>query len=139
MIGFGSTEQKYEEQVETLLRGRVEEMHAESSSQSGFSDELIAAFKKYVDGLAVDSRRASDGYKDAEQYPDRYSSFHAYVLGDCNYIVVILSFMHINRRHAFSPDGWAGMQSERAVVIDEWEAGRKKRREAAEKAGKEAA
>lgn len=131
MIGFGSTEQKYEEQIESLLRDRAEEMHTESSTHSGFSDELLANFKKYVDGLAVDSRKTADAYKNAERHPDRYSSFHAYVLGDCNYIAAILSFMRINRRHAFSPDGWAGMQSGRTVVIDEWEAGRKKRQSAA--------
>lgn len=124
MIGFGSTEANYEEHVESLLWAKARELRAQSDCSYGFSDEVIAKLKSFADGIAVESRHVSDSYKTAENYPDRYSDFHAYVLGDCNYIAVILSFMHINRRHAFSPDGWASMQNKRTVVIDEWEANR---------------
>lgn len=126
MIGFGSTEIKYEQEIEGALFNYAEELYS-VCEQSYFDDELIENFKKHVDSLAVNSRNKADAYKMDAEHPDRYSSFYAYVLGDCNYLMVNLSFSHINRRHAMSPDGWAMMSNKRCVAIDSWDAGRSKR------------
>jgi len=126
IIGFGSSEKEVEENIEKMFLAKVAELYS-TTTEGYFTDELIASVKKWADSLAVESGKIADGYKEATEYPSRYSRFWAYVLGDCNHICLIVSFHHINRRHNFSPDGWAMLQSKCIYEIDTWEAGRGKK------------
>ncbi len=47
------------------------------------------------------------GSKNASEVPERYSCFWAYQSGE----YFRFQFHHINRRHPFSKDGWAMIQS----------------------------
>lgn len=130
ILGFGSNEKEVEANVEKAFFDKVEELY-QGGTQSYFTDDLIDDVKKWADSVAVESGKMADGYKEAVDYPSRYSRFWAYVVGDCNHICLIVSFHHINRRHAFSPDGWAMLQSKRVYEVDTWEAGRSQRAGAA--------
>lgn len=130
LIGFGSTEKKYEEDFEAQLFGKAEELLS-SCEHNYFDDNLIAEFEKYVKVLAQKSKDEADSYKTDPNHPDRYTTVWPYVLGDCNYLMVKVTFHHVNRKHGLSPDGWAMMKSERCFAFDTWEAGREKRQSVA--------
>lgn len=84
ILGFGITEQNVED--------RVIERIASGESPTDIAEEFSAAGKRY-DKLTRD------------EAPERYS--FVYIHSDR------VVFLHVNRRHAFSPDGWACLQSER--------------------------
>lgn len=116
IIGFGSTEKEYEKKLEEKFISYVKSLY-NPSDDNIFTDEFINEIQKWSNLESISSREEADRYKNSSDYPDRYSSYYCYVLGDCNYIVFIIDFSHINRRHAFSPDGWAMLQNKRAFAI----------------------
>lgn len=130
IIGFGETETRLESKIEELFITHVQEQFAKIPATS-FTEAFIKDIRKWAGKTAENSRDVAEQYREATQYPDRYSSFWCYTLADCNHIAFIISFHHINRRHAFSPDGWALLKSKRVFEIDTWEAGRDKKVEAA--------
>ncbi len=109
VFGFGSTEQAvmHDERVDT--EAWVFERSQEAEFPGYFLDELVAELTAYLEQRAANSRDVSDGYKDASDYPDRYSSHHVSVLHDASHIIVIRDFIHINRKHPMSADGWGMM------------------------------
>ena len=72
---------------------------------------------KWCEDRGQKYRDKADEYKEATDFPDRYSSFYPEVTDNYNSIIVILHFSHINRRHAMSPDGWALMQNDRFIYV----------------------
>lgn len=111
IIGFGSTEKEVEARLQREIISLVES-ECRKAKMDYFTDDFIGHIKQCVDTLAKESRAKSDSYKDAKTFPDRYSGFWVYTLGDCNHIAFIVTFHHINRRHGLSPDGWALLESE---------------------------
>ncbi len=126
ILGFGDTEKRFEEKLEAQMWDYVaDELTKESDKY--FTDEFVKKIKAYADGLATESQRLSDEYKTATDYPHRYTRFWCYTLGDCNHIVFIITFHHINRRHALSPDGWGMMESKRVFDVYSHDAERVRR------------
>ena len=124
-LGFGSTEKKYESDLEDKIKAYIDEWYYEETDNY-FTESFVKKVREWVDGLAKESRDIGDKYKKAETYPERYSYFWATTIADASHIVFILKLHHINRRHALSPDGWGCMTSEMLFYVDEWEAGRQK-------------
>lgn len=82
-----------------------------------FSSDFVEKIENLVEGLAKETRDQSDIYKKSSDHPDRYSYFYATIINDANYIVFIIKFSHINRKHSLSPDGWALLQNEKSFYI----------------------
>jgi hypothetical protein len=116
ILGFGDTEKQFEEKLENQMWDFVAGEFSKES-ETCFTDNFINKIKKYAKDLAEESQKQGDRHKASANYPDRYTYFWCYTLGDCNHIVFIISFHHINRRHALSPDGWGLMQSKRVFDV----------------------
>lgn len=86
----------------------------------------------WMNSLSHGSRSLGDEYKHAEKYPDRYTYYFASVVSDASHLVFIITFHHINRRHALSPDGWGMMRTERVFYVGTKEAGSLRKHEVAE-------
>jgi len=130
IIGFGSTETNLQNKLQDEITKYVCDLYVKEKPDY-ISDAFVEKVTKWVNKKAEESRESAAGYKTAEKFPDRYSSFYATVLKDASHIVFILKFSHINRRHAFSPDGWAMLQSEQFFYIDSWELSEYERKKAA--------
>jgi hypothetical protein len=126
VIGFGSTEKSLENKIEKQITDWIYDSYCKSD-HSHFSDNFAKEVKNYIDAMASESRKEAESYKSVVDFPSRYSSFYQTVLHDPSCMAIILKFHHINRRHAMSPDGWAMLQNQKVFVIEEWEAGRKRR------------
>ena len=112
ILGFGSTEKDFERQEFDF----VDEFIKEGVKVTGFSDfffsenfykdlcKELKARKEYYDNLR-------NKYKEATEYPNRYSTYRFVIVYDISDLCVIFKFSHINRRHALSPDGWALLQT----------------------------
>ena len=115
ILGFGSTESKFEQQecdsIDYFVRGK-------NPTEGYFTPEFISQLKEFVDSRGTELRSISDSYKTSDSYPDRYSYFWATVLHDASNVVVIFRFSHINRRHAMSPDGWAMLSSKKLHLVE---------------------
>lgn len=116
IIGFGSTEKNFEDELEEKIRKHVIDEHVKESHQY-FSEDFLIRMRNEINTLSADSLKTGEKYKIATDYPDRYSYFWGNVLSDACCIVFILTFHHINRRHAFSSDGWAMMKNERVFYV----------------------
>jgi hypothetical protein len=120
VIGFGSTEEQFEAAEEATIREHIVE-RAKEREASHFSDQFIGEIRKWI-GERSDELRALDrSYKTTEIYPDRYGYYSSTVIADASHIVVILRFLHTNRRHGLSPDGWACLQTKRVFYVDKWD------------------
>jgi hypothetical protein len=106
ILGFGKTEEDFEEQERRFVEGFLIERMA-GNKDAIFSDEIVEDLRKALKERADEYRRLDREYHDATEYPDRYSTYYFTVLSDVCDLVVIFKFSHINRRHAMSPDGWA--------------------------------
>jgi hypothetical protein len=116
IIGFGSTEERFENNLEREFVNYVTE-HYQQAGLDYFTDEFCESIQAWVTAKAKESQEIADPYKDSAVYPDRYTRYWVSTVSNASYIVFIISFHHINRRHAFSPDGWAMMQSERVFYV----------------------
>jgi hypothetical protein len=126
VIGFGDTEKRFEERLEEKFRDHVAEQYSERDD-CYFTDDFTKEIGKWANGLAMESQEAGEQYKTSETYPDRYSYFWCNTVADASHIVFIMSIHHINRRHGFSPDGWALLKTERVFCVKEWDASESKR------------
>jgi hypothetical protein len=117
IIGFGSTEQKVEENLEREFLEYATQSYR-ACGDAYFTDEFRSEVAVWAEAQSRKSRETADSYKDAEKFPDRYSYYWLRVVGDASSIVFIVKFSHINRRHALSPDGWAMMQSEKLIHLN---------------------
>ena len=109
ILGFGANEKEFEINLQNEL---TEFAYSQHNGDETFSDETIESLKKYAKELSDQSLADSEKYKSSKEYPDRYSYFWPYIVGDCNMIAVRIDFHHINRRHGLSPDGWAMFKNE---------------------------
>lgn len=130
LIGFGATE----ERAENAEFDRIKEFAEAEYIRLGcdyVTDELAQSVKRFVKNRDAELKALADKYKAADSYPARYSYFWSTVMDDASHIVCILRFSHINRRHAFSPDGWAMLSTEPCrVVLRSIDVNTKKRRTA---------
>src|ERR1700761_3693899 len=117
ILGFGSTEKAKEQEIGDLLVSFVKEKFSESDD-SYFTDDLKEQAKKFAKELEDEHRARDAEYKTAPTYPDRYSTFWVRVLNDASNMVFIVSFLHTNRRHALSPDGWAALSTEEIFNVN---------------------
>lgn len=118
VLGFGSTENDFERQecefVEKVARGNI-------GKDSYFDEKTIKNIERTIQERADCYHKLSEEYRASEKYPDRYSYYFFKLLHDYTDLVIIFTFMHINRRHAFSPDGWALLKTEKLYHIDHYE------------------
>ena len=117
IIGFGSTEQAFEDEERKAFELYVAERYSSLGCQY-ITDELVADVSKWLADRAAASQAKGDEYKTAKDFPSRYTYFWARVIAGPSDIIAKISFHHINRRHAFSPDGWALMQTKRLFGVD---------------------
>lgn len=110
IIGFGSTEKQFETDLENKIKEHVTSAYS-SNGDSYFTEAFCREIDKWVNGVAKESQERGELYKKAESHPDRYSYFWVSTVNNASHLVFILSIHHINRRHAFSPDGWALFQT----------------------------
>lgn len=115
IVGFGKTETDFENALEDKLADMVASMY---KTERYFSDEFVKKIRSAADAMADKSQKEADSYKDAETFPSRYSRFWISTVADASHIIFVVSFHHINRRHAFSPDGWACLTNKKAFVVE---------------------
>ena len=111
ILGFGSTEKDFEKKLESKIHEHVQ-AEFEKTDKLYFRDSFIKKIKAWSEKISKESRKEADSYKEATDYPSRYTSFYCTVIADPSHIVFIIDFSHINRRHAMSTDGWALMSNE---------------------------
>ena len=119
ILGFGSTEKDFEKQEFDF----VDEFIKEVVKVTGFSDFYFSEnfYKDLCKELKVRKEyydKLDKEYHDATVYPNRYSTYSFDILYDISDLCVIFKFHHINRRHAFSPDGWALLQTKNIFHAD---------------------
>ena len=117
VLGFGSTEQDFEAEEERAIRDYIERRYNEAGLNY-FTDTFVESVRAWLKERAAALRAKEAEYKDAAEYPTRYSYYWPVVVADASYIVVILRIHHINRRHAMSPDGWALMLTKPMFLIE---------------------
>lgn len=116
IIGFGSIEKQFEQsEEEAFVAFAADEYRKESEGY--VTDDLAAKVRDWFAKRALESQERADAYKDAPNYPDRYSRYWVTVMDDASNLVAIVRFHHINRKHALSPDGWAVMQTKRIFHV----------------------
>ena len=116
VIGFGSTEQSFEDAEERAIRDYIENRFT-SLGLDYFTDEFRNEIAKWLDKRGKESQRIAETYKTAADYPSRYSYYWPSVLADPSKMVVIVTYHHINRRHAMSADGWALLRTEKLFLV----------------------
>ena len=116
IIGFGKVEDVYEEQVaEHFRRAAIKAMR----EGPGYIDDATEnRLRKWLDTEGAESRKLADAHDIAASPPDRYTSWYGSLASYPSGVVAILRFHHIMRKHALSPDGWAGMTNKRLVHVD---------------------
>jgi hypothetical protein len=113
-LGFGSNEEAFEEKERRFVEDYLNEHKTKQDDYDWyvFSEECIEGLKKALKERTDEYKRLDAEYKTATEYPDRYSYYYFTVLHDCNCVAVLFKFMHTNRKHALSPDGWALLKTE---------------------------
>lgn len=114
ILGFGTTETE----MEQYEGERVLAFLKEQGPRDFFRDEDVAAVDAFLKQRSQELRSIADENKVSANPPGRYSTFWASVLANASNLVVIFNFMHINRRHPFSPDGWASLSNRYVHVIE---------------------
>jgi hypothetical protein len=130
ILGFGVTEQRFEDNLESKVRSHVFEKYS-SRSDSYYTEAFVKEIRDWADALSKDSIATGEKFKNAIDHPDRYTYFWCTTISDPSHIVFILKFHHVNRRHAMSADGWGLMTSERVFCVHEWDASKARRDKAA--------
>ena len=106
IVGFGVAEDRAENEEFDRIKEFAEAEYIRLGCEY-VTDELAKSVERFVRERDAELKAIADGYTTAETYLTRYSYFWPTVLHDASHIVCILRFSHINRRHPFSPDGWA--------------------------------
>ena len=111
ILGFGSTETENEQHEHSIIKDIVvKAVNGNERYSPSMVDEVRRKVRARADELhKIDRGYAKDGYKNA---PQRYYHYYPHVLGDASYLVVIVSYMHMNTKHGLSPDGLALLQTE---------------------------
>lgn len=120
ILGFGSTEKEFEKQELDFVREFVAEK-AKGDDDFHFSDYSVDELGTAIDARAEEYARLDKSYKDAADFPGRYSMFRFTVLHDLFNVCVIFDFWHTNRKHPMSKDGWALLRSKEVLHLDAWD------------------
>ena len=115
-VGFGSTEEAFEQEAEKAATDYIDSRLAQSDL-TFFDDDLVKDVSKWLGETAAALRAKAQEFDNSLDPPDRYSYFWTRVASSASDIVVIFTFMHINRRHALSPDGWGLLRTTRLVHV----------------------
>jgi hypothetical protein len=111
ILGFGSTETEVEQRegqwVTELLK---EELSTAPALREFFHNQTIDLLRGKLKDRSESLKAEAETYRTATSFPDRYSTYWFSILHDACNVVVIFRFSHYNRRHPFSPDGWAMWQ-----------------------------
>lgn len=118
ILGFGKNEEDFEEGerkfVDEFLR---EKMKGLTEMDKIFSDDIVAELKETLKLRAEEYKRLDKSYKDAIDYPERYSTYSFNILNDVCEMAIIFRFIHTNRRHPMSPDGWACIREKKVFAF----------------------
>lgn len=125
VLGFGSTEEEFEKQEMDFVHSFLQK-EAELTNDFVFSDDLLVRLEHALKERAEEYRRLDGEYKNAEVYPNRYSTYYVYLTANATLLCVQFIFGHTNRKHPMSPDGWAYMQTTRYFNADYNDYGRNK-------------
>lgn len=115
-IGFGSTEQEFEEAERKAFEEYVSRRYLEMECRY-ITDELVEDVAKWLKERADGYHDKAAQYKASDEYPARYSYYWPHLIWGATDIIARISFHHINRRHALSPDGWGLMVTKRLFDI----------------------
>lgn len=107
ILGFGSTEKGFEENEYNFVQNFLKK----KATGNYYSNEVVEELKQELKKRADDYKKLDEEYKTSPTFPDRYGYYYFNVINDASDLCVICTFMHINRRHALSPDGWGMMVS----------------------------
>lgn len=111
ILGFGSTEQEFEQQEKNFVYDFLKEKSAKVNRWDFiFSDEVVAELKNELEKRYNHYMSLNEKYDTGEK-PERYSYFYYDILWNVCKLVVVFDFSHINTRHPLSPDGMAMMQN----------------------------
>ena len=117
IVGFGSNEADFEAAEERAFREKFRDEFAKWPADY-ITPDFTSIMRDWVAKRASALRNEAAGYKEADEYPDRYSSYFVNVLDSPSYIVAIMKFTHSNRKHSMSPDGWGALWTERCFFVD---------------------
>jgi len=104
IVGFGKTETDFEASEFKALHDYFVDWQ-NRRDVGYFDNDAEKAVRYFLKDRADQLNALRDKYKDAQNFPSRYSTYTATVLSDASNICVIYKFSHINRR-ALSPDGY---------------------------------
>lgn len=123
ILGFGSTEEKFEQEEFDFINGFIADKANFFSDNSNFifTDEIVNELKIALDERKRELDALRDKYKEATEYPDRYSTYYFNIVNDIHDLCVVFKFSHINRRHAMSPDGWALLGTKKVFHANAWD------------------
>lgn len=132
IIGFGKTETEFEEAEERAIKAFAQDLYS-YEAESYVGDEFAEKVLTWCQERGSALKQKAEEYKTAPTFPERYSTYWARATVGSSDLVIILSFLHYNRRHALSPDGWAVMSTQRLVHLSTIDGGlERKKAEAAE-------
>lgn len=114
-IGFGITETEFERAEGEAFVNFVTEAYSKQTC-GYFSSEFTKKVRDWVDDRASKYRAAAKANDKSANAPDRYSYYFGDVAESASNLVLVATFMHINRRHALSPDGWALLKNVRTFA-----------------------
>jgi len=114
ILGFGSTEEHREVEECNFADDFIQQNKGDDSY---FTAQLATSLQSALAERSTQTRELAEKYAMGD-HPERYSTFSSFVLHDASHIVVIFRFMHYNRNHPLSPDGWAAINTSRLHLID---------------------
>ena len=125
ILGFGKTETDFENQefdfVEQFIQKKSDAFVGDKYNFK-FDEELVKELTKEIEERQEYFVELDKKYKNAKDFPDRYSTYSFDILSDgYSNLCVVFKFMHTNRRHPMSPDGWALLQSKKVYYADAWD------------------
>lgn len=120
IIGFGKTEIDNEVKELTEVFEIIKPL-IEKKQFFYYDDKLIELIKKAVNKRQKELMDIGEKYKkeDRATVPERYFYYWANCIATSSKIIICFSFHHINRNHAFSPDGWAMWARKGMLEIEE--------------------
>lgn len=120
ILGFGSQEKEFEKQQHDFVHHFIVE-ESKKSTDFGFTKELVQKLTALLEKKEEPYDRANHCNKTAEHPPERYATFHFSIIYSWETLCVAFRFIHINRRHPLSPDGWASLQTKSYFCADVWD------------------
>jgi hypothetical protein len=113
-IGFGSNEENFEQLQYDMIDELLKEYRKNLVDDFFFFDENVLSDLKFMlEQNKIKYDELYEKYKNESEFPERYSYFTYRILNNYLDLCVIMQFGHINRKHPFSPDGWALLKTKK--------------------------